>query len=135
MHSTMLFPGSRPILRPLFGPNSWNGTSGPEIGILHGWERDHEHTSDAKRKDQSIRHRVGEGTISFAEIASAWARRGVLGWAGGDAGAETGDGRGAKLFCERECEYLRRVSDESAGQRNDPIGPGGDGGFFQLRFE
>ena len=99
-----------------------------------GGPQKNEHTSHAGDGKQSIRHCLGEGTISFAEIAGQWARRGVFGRAGGDAGAETGDGRGAELFRERERKYIRGVFDEPANQRNDPVVAGGDGGFFQLRF-
>src|SRR5258708_36824541 len=94
-----------------------------------------EHTGHARDGKQSIRHRVGEGTISFAEIASEWAHCGIFGWAGGDAGAETGDGRGSELFCECEREYVRGLCDQPEERRDHCLGAGGDGGFLQLRFE
>jgi len=42
-----------------------------------------EHTSNAGDGKQNIRHCLGEGTISLAEIAGERARRGVFGRAGG----------------------------------------------------
>src|SRR5882757_343386 len=94
-----------------------------------------DHASHAGDGKQSIRHRMGEGTISFPEIASERTCGGFLRRACRHAGAEASHGRSTELFSDRECEYLWRISNEPANQRNDPVCAGGDGGFVQLRFE
>ena len=62
---------------------------------------------------------MGEAAVSFAEIAGPWAASGIFGWACGDPGAKAGDGRGAELFSDCKCEYLRGLCEQSAKRRRD----------------